>query len=241
MRAGVDVVGRTRFCVHPADRVRAIPVVGGTKDLKADELNALEADLVVLDREENPREFVERIRGPVLDTHVDSIAALERELRRLAGATGSAALTAEADRARRIRDIPAREKPPGRLPGAIEELTPFSPEREVLYVIWKNPWMIAGAGTFIDDVLGKLGFRRRRVAIAGTGAAANAASSAAKYPPVGEAEFAGAYALFSSEPFPFAKKTAELRGFDGAVVDGEGFSWFGSRALDFLERELAGG
>ena len=45
------------------------------------------------------------------------------------------------------------------------------------------------------------------------------------------------YFLFSSEPYPFHKKSAELMslGIQGSIVDGESFSWFGFRALRFLE------
>lgn len=225
LRAGVNVVGRTRFCIHPVNQVQRIPILGGTKDLKAEELNALAPDLVILDREENPKEFTSRINAPILDTHVDSLPALESELRRLAIALGNDRLAAEADRARRLSEKPPRA--PAKLPGLIEELSPWSPSDEVVYVIWKNPWMAAAGGTYIADVLKRLGIRCKTL-------------PPGKYPTIAEADFENAYALFSSEPFPFAKKSADLKSarLKGAVVDGEGFSWFGSRSLDFLESHL---
>jgi hypothetical protein len=44
----------------------------------------------------------------------------------------------------------------------------------------------------------------------------------------------------SSEPFPFAKREKLIidTGFPAIIVDGELYSWFGLRALRFLEREL---
>lgn len=224
VECGVNVVGRTRFCIHPAGKVKAIPALGGTKDLKAEELSRLNPDLVILDREENPREFVEKISCPILDTHVDSLTAMARELDRLGGALENEALKDLADRARAVnaRTAPSRVKSP--VPGLIEELTPFDPRTEVTYVIWKNPWMAAGPGTYIHDVLQKLGFRFQ-------------ALPQGKYPTLEGEDLRSRYCLFSSEPFPFAKKSADLRqeGWQGAIIDGEGYSWFGVRGIRFLE------
>lgn len=195
-------------------------MVGGTKDLRPDDIAALGADIVILDREENPKAFTDQITSPWLATHVEGLAGLERELRRLARELRAPGLAREADRADRLLQSPPLKSAPGVLPGLIEELSPWSPDKEILYVIWKDPWMAAGAGTYIDDVLARLGFRRR-------------AGLEGRYPRLTEAELSEAYPLYSSEPFPFAKKRDGLRA--GAIVDGEGFSWFGSRGLDFLE------
>ena len=58
--AGVDVVGRTRFCIHPEGKVGSIAALGGTKNLKSQELMNLKPDLIILDQEENPKEFIKR-------------------------------------------------------------------------------------------------------------------------------------------------------------------------------------
>lgn len=228
IEAGVDVVGRTRFCVHPSDRVRSVPIVGGTKDLDDRALQAIGADVVLLDREENPKDFLQRISCPVLDTHVDSIAGLALELERLSLALRAPPLAALAARARRVAETPDRDRLSPPWPGFLEELTPLTEDREIHYVIWRNPWMTIGPGTYIDSVLAKLGFRRA------------ALSSEGRYPVIAEDELARAYNLFSSEPFPFAKKISDLRreGWQGALVDGECYSWFGVRSLRFLEAQL---
>ena len=77
--AGIQVVGRTRYCIHPADKVAQIPIVGGTKDIKWDLVQDLQADLVLLDREENPLEMAESSPIPFLATHVSSLRELARE------------------------------------------------------------------------------------------------------------------------------------------------------------------
>ena len=50
----------------------------------------------------------------------------------------------------------------------------------------------------------------------------------------------GTFYLFSTEPYPFARYTDELAasGFNGALVDGEFFSWFGIRSYQMLQRYL---
>jgi hypothetical protein len=74
IECGVNVVGRTRFCVHPSHVVEDIPVVGGTKDIEWEKVKQLEPDLVVMDKEENPKEFADECPYPYLATHIESIA-----------------------------------------------------------------------------------------------------------------------------------------------------------------------
>src|SRR5919199_5993444 len=67
---GDALVGRTKFCVHPADRVAAVPSVGGTKNPKIERVVALAPDLVLLNEEENRREDAEALRAAGIATHV---------------------------------------------------------------------------------------------------------------------------------------------------------------------------
>src|SRR3954462_7806167 len=83
IECGVEVIGRTRFCIHPRQVVASIPVVGGTKDVNWQRVQLLNADLLILDREENPKWMAEQAPLPVLDTHVQSVDQLPRELERL--------------------------------------------------------------------------------------------------------------------------------------------------------------
>ena len=94
------------------------------------------------------------------------------------------------------------------------------------YMIWRDPWMTAGSQTFIGSVLKKIGFSEYLQ------------SSDSKYPTLNSLRIPdpSTFYLFSSEPFPFERCIDELEdlGFNGALVDGEFFSWFGSRSYRML-------
>ncbi len=245
IECGADVVARTRFCVHPAAAVKGIPAVGGTKDVARDKLGVASPELLVLDREENPKSFTELGIAPWFASHVRSVEDVPRDLRALAAllegdAGGVAAnLTAVARRWDKVVAAPVREpRSWSDLPGVVEWWRPAPPGLTVAdsrfrYLIWRGPYMAAGPGTFIGSVLAKLGF----------GAAQT--PDAEPYPEVSfdDADPATAVALLSTEPYPFAAKREEAaRELPGALalVDGESFSWFGTRSLRFLEAALFG-
>ncbi len=237
VEAGADVVGRTRFCVHPAGRVAAIPVVGGTKRVDPRRIAALAPDLVVLDREENTRRLAERLAAPWLATHVRSLDDVGRELDGLADrleAPAAGRLRGWAARWRRRAAAPAAPgRPPGELPGVVEWLVrPGAAHDRVVYLIWDRPLMAIGPGTFIASVLDHLGCRRAPLPRAGP------------YPEVelDALDPARTVLLFSTEPYPFGRERGRLAacGFAAALVDGEAYGWFGVRALRFLESAAAG-
>lgn len=222
LEAGVEVVGRTRFCIHPPSRV---PRVGGTKDWKLPRLLSLKADLLVLDREENPL-FMSMDSGlPIWASHVRSLSDVAMALWDLSLKLDCRVMC---DWARRWEAVVAAPPCAG-FPGIVEwGRRPSSEVRSVVYVIWRDPWMAVGPETFIGSVLAKTGYP-----VFGFGE---------KYPVVDFADFdrESTLLLFSSEPYPFLRKReglAEL-GFPYAFVDGESFSWFGVRALRFLESVL---
>ena len=238
IECGVDVVGRTRFCIHPEDKVATIPVFGGTKAFRQDALIGLKADLILLDREENTLEMAEQARAAgfqTFATHIRSIDAIGGELRRLSAALVEPRIDDVVNRWERIaKCAPSSGGPDWRqMPGVIEWLgsPPSDAGQPVVYVIWKDPWMAVAEGTFVASVLSKLGVDSRRLWPQGRGL----------YPKFSPEEVPkDAVMLLSTEPFPFAKKKAELDCFSNtkALVDGEGFSWFGVRSLEFLERAL---
>lgn len=225
LEAGVEVVGRTRFCIHPPSSVVR---VGGTKDWKLPRVLSLKADLLVLDREENPQ-FMSVDSGlPVWASHIRSLEDVAPALRDLSGVLGCGLL---ADWSVRWEAVGAAPACAG-FPGIVEwGRRPSSEVRSVVYVIWRDPWMAVGPDTFIGSALAKTGYP-----VFGFGE---------KYPVVDFASFdcESTLILFSSEPYPFLRKReglAEL-GFPYAFVDGESFSWFGVRALRFLESALFSG
>lgn len=240
LEAGANVVGRTRFCIHPENRVKDIPAIGGTKEIDSAALRELRADLLLLDREENPKAMAENSPVPVLATHVTGVSSVARDIERIAEWFQGRGESAVADRLREIalRWTAIDEKPSAlleswdRVPGVAKWLRkPDFAVRDArfVYVIWRAPWMAVAKGTFISSVLEKLGVAAERLWPVSLGGL---------YPEFEMNDLPlNAVLLLSSEPYPFHKKHDWLDDMStpAALVDGESFSWFGTRALRFLE------
>lgn len=220
---GATVVGRTKFCVHPAEKVADMPSVGGTKTFRFDVIDELKPDLIVGNKEENYQEGIEKLaeRYPVWMSDIYTIAdacAMIRAVGALVDRQGIADAMAT-----RIEDgFAALSRPPQRL--------------RVGYLIWRKPLMTIGRETFIHDVLNRCGFEN-----------AFADLGRGRYPEISEEEMAAAnldLILLSSEPYPFREK--ERQAFAEAhpgtavhLVNGEMFSWYGSRlelTVDYLNQ-----
>lgn len=205
-----QVVGVTRFCVHPHTWKAAKQIVGGTKQVNMERIEALKPDLILANLEENKREMVEALDtiAPTYVTDVDTI---------------SAAL----DMIRTVGSLTDKENEAEELIAGIEEafvaLDAFRPIRTA-YLIWQAPYMTVGHDTFIHDVIARGGF-------------VNVFGDQARYPEITvEAliETEADVVLLSSEPFPFREKHLEafrrmLPDASVYLVDGELFSWYGSR------------
>ena len=140
IEAGADVVGRSRFCIHPMDRVKGIPAIGGTKDWDTQKLASLAPDRIILDREENTLQMAEVAGRPMLATHVRSVRDLPAELRRLGEALMLPGLMATAGRYEAVLTRGPIDL--GMLPGVTDWIRrPSGKIEKVLYMIWKNPWM----------------------------------------------------------------------------------------------------
>ena len=227
---GDNVVGRTAFCIHPADRVKQVKSLGGTKQVNWRKIDAARPTHAVLNVDENPKEIADELesRGilPVV-THPIEPADNGPLIRLLGGVFGrraeAAALADEFD-------------------GALQSLLADKPAEEtrVLYLIWKAPWMTVGQETYISRFLSLIGWRTW------------VSPDGARYP---EVEITDKilddidHVLFSTEPFPF--KDEHLDSFRAAFpahaakvqsVDGEMLSWYGARAIKGLSylRRLAG-
>ncbi|MGZ5279592.1 MAG: ABC transporter substrate-binding protein [Pseudobdellovibrionaceae bacterium] len=232
IECGVNVVGRTRFCVHPENQVDSIAVVGGTKDLNWEKMSALNADLLILDQEENLPWMQEDSAIPVLVTHVTSVASVANEIEKMAQILTEHSLELQ-KMADRWSDIArcSRVWDWKHIPGEMECLQrQHSSYQRLIYVIWKNPWMRVSRPSFIASVLETLG------------AVGLLMDDKRKYPEFQLSDFnlETTYFLFSSEPFPFHQKKKELMelGIQGSIVDGECYSWFGLRSLLFLENAI---
>ena len=236
LACGAQVVGRTRFCIHPSQGLAKIPAVGGTKDWKLESVSALKPDLILLDREENPISMAKTSPAEYFATHIRSLSDVGIELSRMSekfregGDIDVANKLAElAKRWNRVDQAPPLIFSVEGFPGVIKWIRQPVVLNSVVYVIWKKPWMAAAQGTFIESVLAKLGIKEL-LPNAGT-----------KYPEfMMESLPPNTLLLFSSEPFPFEREFDKIRELDfpSALVDGESFSWFGLRSLKFLEAAL---
>lgn len=220
-----EIVGVTRFCVHPADRVISRPRVGGTKNLDHGLIDSLRPDLVIGNREENTREAVERLERSCAVWLSDVVSVrqsldLVREVGELVG---------RADAALHLQD---------RLARALESVPDFGGIR-VAYVIWRRPWRVAAAGTYIDSFLRHCGM-------------SNVFADLRRYPEVTRDDLAARapdVVLLASEPFPFREEHVAglgrvLPASRVVLAEGEAFSWYGTRlllvgaCLDELHRAL---
>lgn len=234
IECGVNVVGRTRFCIHPQNRLKEISVVGGTKDIDWGKVQALKADLLLLDQEENLLWMKQQSPIPVHASHVQGVSSMSEEMARFVTLfpDQKGAFLALKERWHRVvhRSHPTQWNF-AQIPGEMEKLANKSDTfNQLIYVIWKNPWMRVAPPTFIGSVLQILGAEPWLV------------DSPQKYPEFELTDFdlMKTYFLFSSEPFPFHRKKKELEalGVQGSIVDGESYSWFGLRSLQFLEKTI---
>ena len=208
-----QLVGRTGFCVHPANLVRGIPKVGGTKTVNLEKIRALAPTHVILNMDENRKETADALAAFVPNLVVTHpLAPLDNlALYRQLGAAFGREREAQALCARfqSAYDAAAGRK---------------YPERRVLYLIWKDPWMTVSRDTYISRTLGLFGMLTVPE------------NSAERYPELRRLDDVGAdLVLLSSEPYRFHEKhlaeIGSLTGRPALLVDGEMTSWYGPRAI----------
>jgi len=202
-----EIVGRTKFCIHPEELVKKVEIVGGTKNLNLEKIKALKPDLIIANKEENVKEQVEELMKDfkVLVTNVETLEDNHYLINQL-GHLFEKQEKAEYFNQKTYEafDIPKPEKP-----------------LKVAYLIWKDPYMTVGGDTFISEILNELGFE-------------NLFKDQKRYPEVQLQDLKSADLIFlSSEPFPFKEKhIAEIQNIcvdqKIMIVDGEAFSWYGS-------------
>lgn len=202
-----EVVGRTKFCIHPQDKVKNVPVIGGTKNINIDKIKALQPDLILANKEENIKEQVEALMDDfkVTVTNVETIEDNYYLLKNLGKLLG------KEDRAQlfnlKIYDILLQAK--------------LEIPVKAAYLIWKNPYMTIGEDTFINRILTEIGFE-------------NIFKERTRYPEIKTEDLMDAdLIMLSSEPFPFKEKhMEELQAVYPdkkiMIVDGEAFSWYGT-------------
>ena len=207
-----EVIGVTKFCVHPVDKFKITAKVGGTKQLDIAKIKALKPDLIIANKEENERRQIEGLMKicPVWISDISDLPGAIDMIERL-GILVNRVLEAKTLSQSIMQQFDNLAITPLNLRAA--------------YFIWRKPYMIAGKGTFIDSMLQKCGLSN--------------AFEIDRYPEVYAAMIANAkpdVILLSSEHYPFQEKhITEFRILLPStiikIVDGELFSWYGSRLL----------
>ncbi len=215
------IVGITKFCVHPENLRKEKKVVGGTKSVHFDRIRNLKPDIILCNKEENTEEMVRELEK-IAPVHISEVITFEDslELIKMYGSLFGCKKSSE-ELVSEIRS--KKEIFTGKLSGK---------KLKVAYLIWKDPWMGVGADTFINSMLELNGWINVQEQLPD------------RYPEISLDELnklAADVIFLSSEPFPFREKhIGEIKPLNGcaALVDGEYFSWYGSRllaAFDYFE------
>lgn len=204
-----ELVGITKFCIHPNDWFQSKKRVGGTKNVNFEKLRELQPDLIIGNKEENERSDIEKLEQefPVWMSDISNLQeAFEMML----------CIGKLVHREQKALEIV------NRIRSDFSELQK-GVRQKVAYFIWRNPWMMAGKETFIDDMLQRCGWEN--------------VSTEIRYPELKEdLNVQADLVLLSSEPYPFKENhideiQARFPRAKVVLVDGEMFSWYGSRLL----------
>lgn len=211
------IVGITKFCVHPYHFKSTKKIVGGTKKVHYEKIRLLQPDIIICNKEENTKEIVEELRK-ICPVWVTDIITIEDNFRMISDFGQLFNCRIEA------------QKWNDKLAFALSDFKNFIKDKRVkksAYFIWKNPYMVAGSDNFINELLKLNHFK-------------NSYDTLGRYPEIHiekmQEEGNPEIIFLSSEPFPFKKEDGhEIAQFVPDVpiilVDGEMFSWYGSRLL----------
>lgn len=207
-----EVVGITKFCIHPNEWFRTKTRIGGTKQLNIELIRQLQPDLIIGNKEENEKSQIEILQKefPVWMSDISNLDDALRMIREIGILTSTSASADEI-----VKQIEKNFK----------LLRTSDKSLRTLYLIWHNPNMCAGTETFIHEMLEKCGLKN--------------ASPGNRYPELTDDDIVRLnpqVILLSSEPYPFKEKHLAhfrklLPSAQVKLVDGEMFSWYGSRLL----------
>jgi ABC-type Fe3+-hydroxamate transport system substrate-binding protein len=219
-----QIVGITKFCVHPYHLKSTKTVVGGTKNIKIDKIKALHPDIILCNKEENTKDIVEACED-VCTVHVSDIFTIKDCVELISQYGILFNRRTEANKISNKIEFNLND---------FQDFIKDKPSFKVAYFIWRNPWMAAGNTTFINHLLELNNFE-------------NIYGNLERYPEVNinkiQLEGDPELVLLSSEPYPFKDEHAFEVGrvshhAKAIFVDGEYFSWYGSRlvkAFDYFK------
>ncbi len=206
-----EIVGITKYCIYPKDKVDNYVKIGGTKNISLSKIKALEPDLIIANKEENTKEIISSLQA-LYPVYTSDISNLEDALQMMED----------------IGNLTQKQKETSKIVLEINQnfakLGGQENKWKSIYLIWRKPWMSVGSDTFIHHLMMLGGFY-------------NCFSDKSRYPILTEEEIIHAnpqFIFLSSEPYPFKErhvKELELLCPHSKIilVDGEMFSWYGSR------------
>ena len=217
-----NLVGITKFCVHPKHLLKSKTIIGGTKNVNFENMAALKPDIIIANKEENSEEIVQQL-SEICPVWVTNIVTLEDNNQMILDfgilfekENESEILVQKIQNATADYEIFMEDKP----------------EKKVAYFIWAKPYMVAANLTFINQILKLNKFQ-------------NVFANQNRYPEIELESLKNKkldLILLSSEPFPFKEKQLlEIKKHTNAKIifaDGEYFSWHGSRifkAFDYFK------
>lgn len=213
-----EVIGITSYCTHPKEWLQKKATVGGTKKIDFEEIEALQPDIIIGNKEENDKEQIERLMQQY-NVWMSDIYTLEDAYNMM---TSLGALLGKTQESIILKlKIVAQFQ-------QLESIAVSASSIKAAYLIWRKPYMVAGKNTFINNMLKKNGLSN-----------VFSTDELGRYPAVDAQQITTAkpdVILLSSEPFPFKEKhIQELQAIVPTakvmIVDGEIFSWYGSRLL----------
>lgn len=206
-----EVIGITRFCVHPEQWFRTKTRIGGTKQLKTEKIHQLQPDLLIANKEENVKEQVEELatRYPVWVSDINNLEDAYEMIHSIANMVGKAVEGKELN---------------AKIQFEFDQLKTIHNKIRAAYLIWKEPYMTVGGDTFIHSMMAAAGLE-------------NIFANKTRYPEISLEEIKAIHpelVLLSSEPYPFQQKHIDelqvaLPHTKILLADGEMFSWYGSR------------
>ena len=208
-----NIIGITKFCVHPKQLKSRKTIVGGTKQIHLDKIASLKPDIIFCNKEENTPEIVAGLEN-ISPVHVSDIKTLEDNYKLItdysqifnAASVGKEIIYQIKNRCANFKaEIKNKKK------------------KKVAYLIWREPWMTVGGDTFINHMLEVCNY-------------INVFADKSRYPEVDITKLPDLdLLLLSSEPYPFKDKHLdEIPILNDKIkfVNGEYFSWYGSRMIE---------
>lgn len=224
-----EVVGITKFCVHPKDWLINKTRVGGTKNVNFERIEKLKPDLIIANKEENSQEDILKLEKnyPVWISDIVDLNDALLMIKEVGVITNRIEAAMYLSEKIRIQFE------------ALEKLMEGKQKRRVAYFIWNKPMMVAGCENFINNLLGRCCFEN----VFEHTQYFHEQKQSYRYPEIKVNELSDAnpdLILLSSEPFPFGEKhIAQFKAIcpaaDVKIVDGEMFSWYGSRMLQAVD------